>query len=189
MKLNKRTLSSLLLALLLMAILTAIVGGCGGDESSSGGNSDTSTSAQSEEGQDGSRNPAELENISISSKAQFVKIANGICRGAEQRIESGVADFEKESGLSVRQLETENGIRQLRRAVFEPVLQEEVEELRALEVPEGDEGQVRRIMAAIERSIGAQAGKPPSSLPEYAARFRPAQELASNYGLASCPVV
>jgi hypothetical protein len=174
---NKRVILTIIVAGV-SAVLSSAAG-CGDDDSSGGNVSDTAAQAVA----------PDPGNISISSKAQFVKVANGICRSSERRIESGVAAFEKETGQTLEQLQNEDGIQRLHRAVFAPALQEEVRELRALEVPSGERSAIDAVMTAIERSIHASGGEAPSSTAEYAKRFSRARKLASSYGLTGCPVV
>jgi len=151
-------------AVLLIAALSAglLIAGCGDDDEASG-------------------------DAPPISKAAFVKRANAVC---EERI-SRVVDQITASLKDPAQASKDGGGKvaedELVSAAVVPALQSEVEEIRALGAPEGDEAQVEAILEATEEVI-ANAEAEPEVLTESKEPYKAPEKLATEYGLIACPL-
>jgi hypothetical protein len=136
----------------------ALAGCGGGDENSTGTTASTGTT-------------------SSRSKAEFVKLANGICKRADlyrtPEIGEYVRDHENEDKSQTA------SIMAAFRAVVLTKISGEIEEIRALGVPKRDEQQVEEILSSLERAVAAPGNLTLKELHRSA-------ELARSYGLDEC---
>jgi hypothetical protein len=150
------------LALLVIAVLP-VLAGCGG------GNSSTL-------GDPGSTGEGAI------TKAELISKGDAICRRADKiRLERLHAYTKKhpESSYSVAGLETE--IKQ----AFLPPVAAEIEELVALEVPEGDAAELEKILKGFEKAVH-MAEKKPRIILQPTGPFQVPDELAARYGFKDC---
>lgn len=156
-----------------LAILFAIAG-CGGSDS------DSSTSVGVGESSTGGE--------SALSKAAFLKKADAICEASQNRIiKKSVVELRE--ALSEGQPKGEVEANLLATLVI-PTLETEVEELRALGAPQGDEAKVSAIVDATQEVVDEANAKPETFLAGKQYRrghYDKAYELASEYGLTACP--
>lgn len=143
------------------AALAMIVGGCGG------GDEETSAAG------------AEL------SKAEFLKQGNAICAKGNKEVSKGYEAFAKERNLQ-NQEPTEELLAEAVEAVLLPSVTRQVEELRELGAPAGDEKQVDKILTAAEKAIEETEEKPAPAGVTTGGPFAEAKELAAAYGLKRC---
>jgi hypothetical protein len=163
------------------AVLAIIVGGCGGGD----GNSETGGGSGSE-----STSESSSKSTSSLSKAEFVKKGNAICAKGEKEVEEGVEKFGKENNLSEKRPPSAKQVGQLVEKVLLPTVRRQLDEIRALGIPSGDEKEVEAIFAAVEEgiekteedpSVFTEEGLGPSSGP-----FAKANKLSREYGLTVC---
>ena len=112
------------LVVLALVALAAIVAGCGSDDS------DTTAT----------------ESL---TKAEFIKQGDAICKKGNDQSEGEAEEFAEENDFTLEKASKE----QLEEAVAEvlvPNLNQQVEDIRALGVPEGDEEQVEEILDSLE---------------------------------------
>jgi len=120
------------------------------------------------------------------TKAQFLKKGNEVCAAGTAKVNEG---FERYSAAHLNEGQHVSDIsyaRAMARIVL-PRVEEQVEGIRKLAPPAGDEKRVKKILAAFE--AGVREGKEdPLTLPgthgSYA--FEEAHELAIDYGLEKC---
>ncbi len=124
------------------------------------------------------------------TKAEFVRKADTICRDAREAIISGsVPKLEKVVGTPKQQsLESE-----LIPSLLIPTLEKEVEDLRALGAPAGDEAEIEKILRLTEGAIEEAKTEPEtfiqgSTYKEGSEHFGEAYELSLKYGMKECPM-
>ena len=140
-----------------LLLVVLLVAGCGGGDDSSG------------------------ESI---SKEEFIAKADAICKQGNERMEAGFAKRLK--GVKSLNKLKKGEYEQLISEVMVPSLEKEIEELRALGVPEGDEERVEAMLAALEEGQETAERNPAAVNASSDAVFGIASRLASEYGLEVC---
>lgn len=154
-------MSKRLLALLAaVAAIALIAAGCGGGSDNTG-------------------------SASSLSKAEFVKKGNAICARGQKEIDEGVENFGKEHNLSGK-VPTKAERNELTNDVLIPIVLKEVDNIRALGIPSGNEKEVEAMLSAVEEAT-VEIEKDPSLLnPAGAGPFKKPNKLAREYGLNAC---
>jgi len=118
------------------------------------------------------------------SKAAFIKRTNAICQKFDERIANGLAAYIAEH----KDIEepTEADYARLTSTVLVPNVEEELDEMRAVGLPSGDEDEVEEYFELIEQGIETAESEPIALAAEEEKVFGPAAELARSYGLANC---
>jgi hypothetical protein len=157
-ELNRR-LSSLLLAVLAAALIAS---GCGGGDSSSNGSSSSSSTPSG----------------TALSKDEFISKADQICAEGDAQIDKGGQAFAGTKGGKVDELVN---------TVIAPGLRNEIDQLRKLTPPEGDQAAVKDFLDTLERGVD-QMEADPTQLAGGAAldTIIKARGLALAYGMSSC---
>jgi len=137
--------------------------GCGGSESTA----DT-TSSNSE-----------------VSKAAFVKQANAICGRTNRELAQLSERFSKENNLSEKIQPTEAQVTELSQQALVPIAKQ-VEEIRALEAPAGEEDEVDAIVTAAEKALEEGEADPAAIYGAGGGAFAQANRLSAAYGLKEC---
>lgn len=142
-------------------LLALAMPGCGG------GDSDTESS--------GSGDAPAL------AKGEFIAQANAICDRADKRQAAAYKTYLKENGED----KSKAGEEKLVTDVGLPPIRLEIEELRELGAPVGDEDEVAEMLDALEAAVKANEEKP---LSVYTANspFKAAEGQAKKYGLTKC---
>lgn len=152
-----------LLALLAGALTIALVAaGCGGSDDS---NSESTASL---------------------TKAEFVKEGNAICTKGNAKIESEFEAFTKDRNLSENKAPSKVVQEEAAEEILIPLISSQVEELRALGAPEGDEGEVEKILTGAEEAIEEGEEDPASLLGNGPGKFKEVNKQAREYGLTVC---
>lgn len=140
-----------------LLLVALLVAGCGGGDDSSG------------------------ESI---SKEEFIAKADAICKQGNERMEAGFSKLLKDV-KNLNKLKKDE-YEQLVDEVMVPSLEKEIEELRALGVPEGDEERVEAMIAALEEGQETAERNPEAVNASSDAVFGIASRLAGEYGLEVC---
>jgi hypothetical protein len=146
------------------AAISLIVAGCGG-----GGDSTDSTASSSG-----------------LTKAEFLKQGNAICAKGEKELNEEFEKFAEEENLSENKPPTEAQLTKATEEFFLPIIKEQVEGIRGLSPPEGEEQQVDKVLSAAEDGIEKAEEDPASLANEKEDPFAKANELANEYGLVKC---
>ncbi len=161
---NGRHLTALALALALaVAALFAFVGCGGGDDSTT----------------------AERPPI---TKKKFVREGQALCTRAYRRQARWMEKFHKRHGYDPGE-PSKKAREEVNAAVVMKVEQEKIDELDALPVPPGDEKEIEKILASMERGIRVterepeRLAEPTEKNPE---PFTEARELTADYGIWIC---
>jgi hypothetical protein len=148
---------ALLAVLAALALMAAVVAGCGGGDDS--------------------------ETTATITKAELIKQGDQICEKANDQSESEAEDFAEENDFTLEKASEE----QLEEAVAEvlvPNLNGQVEDIRALGAPEGDEEQVEEILDSLEGAAD-EIEDDPSVVFEGEVLQEPSK-LAKSYGFEVC---
>lgn len=156
-------MKSLFAVIAALAAVTLVVAGCG---SSSDSTSDSTATAS-------------------LTKAEFVKQGNKVCEEGNKNANAEFEEFSKENNLS----ETEEPPKAVQEEAIEQVLipniNGQIEAVRALGTPEGDEGELEELLTT-EEEVLEEAEDEPTSLFETTAKQKEANKLATEYGLTVC---
>ncbi len=175
------------------AITVAIaIAGCGGGSDSSSGSTaaggETTSAANEISGKSaqgkGESSSGKAVPAGDLSKSAFVKQANAICEeGKKQSLEKMGAYVKEHKGSS----ETANLklIGEAIRTVFIPQIQDQIDAIRVLGAPAGDEAQVEGILTALEENAEAALDSSGTSA-ALGQSFKSSAELAHEYGLDGC---
>ena len=148
---------ALLAALAALVALAAIVAGCGGGDDS--------------------------ETTETLTKTEFIKQGDAICEKANEESEAEAEEFAEENDFTLEKASKE----QIEEAVGEvlvPNLNGQVEDLRALGAPEGDEDQVEEILVSLEGAAD-EIEEDPGLVYEEETLAKPSK-LAEAYGFEVC---
>lgn len=151
-----------IIASLLVSSLIAVAGGCGGG----GGDSTSGTTGTT-------------VTTSSRSRTEFVKLANGICKRARVHLIYELGEYlKRHEGEGKKKLTVPDAFR----VVAIPKFPGQIEEIRSLGAPKGDEQQVEAFLAAMQKTVDA-----PSKLTFK--ELRREGQLARTYGLVDCAYV
>ena len=117
------------------------------------------------------------------TKAEFVKQADAICKEHDKQVQVDFQSYIEESKTPPK----DEGAK-LIETVFFPNIESEIEELRELVPPEGDEDQVTEMLDATEAGLEKAETEPDRILTLEANPFGDAKQLATDYGLKVCGV-
>jgi hypothetical protein len=144
----------------------AIVAGCGGGDSTGSGDSNT------------------IKTSSLT-KAQFVEHADAICSAGSARILERISAYMKEHE-SNSQSEAELVAKAIHATAL-PELEKQFDEIEDLGAPEGEQGQVEALLAALREGIvAAEKRRRMSIASNVAPEFRRAGALSRKYGIEAC---
>lgn len=170
-----KTLSARLIALLGMVIAAAaLVAGCGGggDNSSTSGNSTSGNSSSASGG-------------STITKAVFIQKASAICEEERSKITKEFETYfqrHQGSGKSEEEL-----LADLVKEVLIPSIQNDIDRLRKLGTPAGEESRVNAFLNAQQRAVDEMSKvKTLSQGPAGEKYLEPASRLAKAYGIRLC---
>ena len=118
------------------------------------------------------------------TKAQFIAKSDAICNDRREKMQ-------KEIGIYLNRSDTRNPEESdVVAATTEPVLipgaQDQVDEIRALGAPAGEEEQVEALLDAMQQGVDSLDGKQFATFEEISGEFRQFDEMARRYGLEIC---
>lgn len=173
---------SLLSSLCTLAIAAAIalaVGGCGGGSDSttgSGGESTSSTAA-------GGGGETTVRSSSLS-KAEFSEKAAAICTREKTKGLEAMGTYLKQHPGATGAAKIEL-IGEALQKVFLPAVQRQIDQIRALGAPAGDEEEIEAFLSSLQEAVdGASQGTPSNG--KFAQAFASSASLAHEYGLDAC---
>jgi hypothetical protein len=133
----------------------------------------------------GSSSSSSTESTASLSKAEFLKKGNAICKEGNESINSEFEEFDKENNLSETAEPPKEAQEEAVEQVLIPAINRQVEEVKALGTPEGDEGELAELISA-EEGVVEEAEENPLLLFESTAKQKEANKLATDYGLTVC---
>ena len=164
---GERLLAARAMALLVAVLaLAAFAVGCGGDEDSASGES--------------------IQPVTTSSlsKSEFIKQAEKACEEErENLLDEGVAYIKRKEAAGVP---TPVVVAKMAKAVMIPTIEAEMQGMRDLGVPEGDEEEVEEFLASQQAGIeNVKKLAKAQSIEQVETRFREAADLMREYGFVS----
>jgi hypothetical protein len=122
------------------------------------------------------------------SKEAFVKKADAICTKGNLSMQKGFASYLRKHKKSIIALRhpSKADYEGLIIGVLVPNLEREIDEIRALGAPSGDEKRIEEIFAAWEEGIEVAENDPAAVKHSSEAIFGVASRLAKEYGLEVC---
>jgi hypothetical protein len=146
-----------LTVLAVLVALAALVVGCGGGDDS--------------------------ETTETLTKAEFIKQGDQICEKANEASEDEAEEFAKENDFTLEKA-SKAQIEEAVGEVLVPNLNGQVEDLRALGAPEGDEDQIEEILVSLEGAADEIEGDP--GLIFEGKTLEEPSKLAEDYGFEVC---
>lgn len=134
----------------------------------------------------GSSDDNSSESTASLTKAEFIKEGNAICTKGNTKLNSEFEAFGEEHNLSENKTPSKAAREEASEEVLIPAITTQVEELRALGAPEGDEGEVDEILTGAEEAIEEGEEDPASLLGNEPGGFTEVNKLAREYGLTVC---
>jgi hypothetical protein len=120
------------------------------------------------------------------TKAEFLKQGNAICAKGEKELNEEFEKFAEEENLSENKQPTKAQLTKATEEVFLPIIKEQVEGIRDLGAPSGEEEQVDEVVTAAEEALEKGEEDPASLANEKEDPFADANKLANDYGLTKC---
>jgi hypothetical protein len=120
------------------------------------------------------------------TKAEFIEKGNAICAQTNQQFEEEFSEFEKEHSLSGTGELSNPELIEAAEDIFLPTITLQMEELRALDVPSGEESKVNELLNSAEKGLREAKEKPETLLVQGGGPFAEANKLAKEYGLDKC---
>lgn len=122
--------------------------------------------------------------VASIDKAEFVKEANAVCTQGEGRMHSDYLAFsqEKNGNPTPSKAEYEEFVDQ----VIAPNINQQIDEIRALGLPSGEEEHGEALLAAIEEGVKNAEAKPEKVSTATHALFAKAIKVANEFGLKAC---
>ena len=155
-----------LVALLAAALAAAIVAGCGGDD----GGSDTT--------------PADAPGP--ISKEEFVAEGNEICEASNEELVSGIEEFAEDNGLEGDDQPSQEQLDELASEVVLPSIANQVDAIRGLGIPKGQEKEVGAFLDNAETTIEELEADPSLLTDPQTSPFIEVNKEAIDLGLVSC---
>jgi len=173
----------------------------GGDENGGGQATTPSDEDDADGGSSGSEEDSEdpdgdsgEEATEPLDKTEFIKQAEQICLQETEGAISGIVPYIER--LKKQDPNTDQEIGELRGkavvAVMVPSFESQIDQIRALGIPEGDEQEVEAILATMQRSADALRKDPPSANGiakagvELRQKFAPLDKIGREYGFKRC---
>jgi hypothetical protein len=160
-------LSRALYPLVAVLAVALIATGCGDDDEATTNGATGATGATGESGGE------------PLSKSEFIERADRICAEADKEIDEGVDQLLSGGEPTPQELARFTTETQV------PVRQRQIDQIRALTPPEGDEGEVAAILEAAQDAVD-QLEQNPSLEGNVAGVFNETWLLAEDYGLRDC---
>jgi hypothetical protein len=121
------------------------------------------------------------------TKAEFLKQGNQICNEGNKEINAGFEEFLKKNNLSHHQKPTLAQREEVAETVVLPGVAKQVEGVKNLGAPSGEEEKVDAIIAAAEEGLEKAEEDPAAFVNEEGGDpFKEADKLTSAYGLTAC---
>jgi hypothetical protein len=118
------------------------------------------------------------------SKTEFIEKADAACKKGEEEIQKDFATFGKEHESIKKPSEADYA--ELIDDVLVGNAEQEVKEIRALGIPEGDEKPIEAMLEAREKSLEKAQDNPKAVVRGGEDIFAEASKLAKEYGLREC---
>jgi molecular chaperone DnaK (HSP70) len=146
--------------------ITIVVAGCGGGGGDGDANEEASAAAKA---------PA-------PTKAEFIKIADSVCEQTDKQQDKLLREFKKNHPKAES---SKAGLEEIVIAGL-PSIEAEGEGLRELRTPEGDEAEIKAMIAEIESALAKAEKDPSTMLGNTPGPFTSVSKRATKYGFDAC---
>lgn len=121
------------------------------------------------------------------TKAEFLKQGNAICAKGNEEIEEEFETFVKKSNLKKSEEPSNAEKEEIAENILIPKIQQQIDGIRALGAPEGEEEQVEEILDAAEEALNKVEEDPVAFISEENNQaFEKVNQLSREYGLTVC---
>jgi hypothetical protein len=135
----------------------------------------------------GSSDDSTTDSTASLTKAEFLKQGNAVCAAGNKKLEAGFESFAKENNLKENKKPTDAQFEELAETVLVPGVQGQIDGLRALGTPEGDEGELDELLTSAEEVVEEVEEEPLLIAEENGEEpFATVNQEASAYGLTTC---
>jgi hypothetical protein len=126
------------------------------------------------------------DSTSSLTKAQFLKQGNAICERGNDEVEEGIAEFIEENNFSGDNQPNKAQLAEATEEILIPSVSKQLEDLRELGAPSGDEQEVDKILSEAEKVLGEVEEDPEGVASKNANPFAEVNKMAIDYGLPRC---
>ncbi len=129
------------------------------------------------------------ESTSSLTKAEFIKQGDAICAKANKENEAEFEEFAKEHNLNENKEPSKAVQEEIVTGIFAPSISGQLEDIRALGAPEGEEEQVDEILETVEGEVEEVEEEPTvlfEAEEEGTSPFAEGNKMASEYGFKVC---
>jgi len=127
------------------------------------------------------------ESTASLTKAAFLKQGNAICAAGNKEINAGFEKFFKENEFSKKKQPTQAQLEEAAEEIAIPSIRKQIDGIRALGAPSGEEEQVNEIVDTAEEALEEGEEDPAALVSEENGNlFAKANKLADAYGLTAC---
>jgi hypothetical protein len=160
--------------LIAVAVSALIVAGCGDDDDSSG-----------DQGNAGGAGETTAVQAGSLSKNEFIKRADAICTATIDKRDADFPAYAKRNDIQLSRAEFLERASELANEFYVPRYRKQLEDLRALGVPKGDEEEIEEIFNAMEQTVD-EIQEQPKAFVLNPNPFGPISEAAREYGFKIC---
>ncbi len=126
------------------------------------------------------------DNTASLTKAQFLKQGNAICAAGNKEIEEEFEAFNEDGHLDENQEPSDAEAEEIANTILIPSVSKQIDELRELGAPEGEEEKVDEILDAAEEALEEVEDDPESVVTEGNGPFTDVNKMTREYGLTTC---
>ncbi len=134
----------------------------------------------------GSSDDSTTDSTESLTKVEFLKQGNAICTEGNETIDAGFEELAEEKNLDENSRPPQSVLDEAAETILIPSVTKQIEELRALGTPEGDEGELDQLLTAAEAAIEEGEEDPSSMSSENSNPFEAVNKEAAAYGLTAC---
>jgi hypothetical protein len=134
----------------------------------------------------GSSDNTESTATTALTKAEFLKKGNAICAQGNKEINEGFEAFFEGSNLKKNEEPSKAQKEEAAETILIPAIRKDVDSIRALGAPEGEEEQVEEILDAAEEALEKLETEPAAAIDESNHAFVKVNKLSREYGLTVC---
>lgn len=121
------------------------------------------------------------------TKSEFLKKGNAICAAGNKEIEEGFEEFTEEEGINDKAPPSKAQSQKASETILLPTINKQIEGLRELGTPEGDEGEVDELLTSAEEAVEKGEEDPVALIEEEGSNpFAEVNKAAREYGLTVC---
>jgi hypothetical protein len=162
--------------LICLCLLSTVAVGCGGDGEGS---------ADGSGGEEAAKGSSATGSQSAITKSQFLNEAETICSTEGSKVLKETSAYLEARGSDYNSAEGPVLADAIQEVVV-PALRAQIEQLRSLQAPPGDEDRVSAFLDALQGSVEEAAVRPPSSTKEFQGVFARPRQLGQAYGFKAC---